>query len=232
MPKTLKTLKTLKTKVEKVEKVDKIVKTKGVEVVSYSETGVKGTTTLSEAIFGQVENNKLLAQSARVFLSNQRSANAKTQTRADVSFSTAKIYRQKGTGGARHGSKSAPIFVGGGVAHGPDGQANYRLEMTKQTKKKVLIYALSEKAKAGKLIVADLDNVEPKTKKIVAVLKKIDSLKRFVLIHDSKSLYRGARNIKDATVIFVKALSPYQIMAGRTVILTKSAVVFFEKMAK
>jgi large subunit ribosomal protein L4 len=79
----------------------------------------KGNMTLPAEIFGVIPNKALLAQAVRVYLANQRQGNASTQTRGEVVGSTRKIYRQKGTGRARHGAIKAPIFVGGGVAHGP-----------------------------------------------------------------------------------------------------------------
>src|SRR3990167_7073702 len=109
--------------------------------------------TLPKEIFGVEVKPQLLAQAVRVWLSNQRKAFAKTKTRKDVAKTTAKMFKQKGTGRARHGSYAAPIFVGGGVAHGPSGEQNYRMELPKHLKRKALAGALTEKAKAGELTI-------------------------------------------------------------------------------
>src|SRR5690554_4960009 len=89
---------------------------------------------VSDAVFGQKANPTLLAQAVRVYLSNLRQGTSKVKTRSEVSRTRAKWYRQKGTGNARHGARSAPIFVGGGVAHGPNGQQNWTKSLSRKMK--------------------------------------------------------------------------------------------------
>src|SRR3989344_4073637 len=97
-----------------------------ISVPAFSITGESlKVVTLPVKVFGVKADPALLAQAVRIYLGNQRKSSAKTKTRAEVEGSTRKIYRQKGTGRARHGSIRAPIFVGGGIAHGPDGSQNY-----------------------------------------------------------------------------------------------------------
>src|SRR3989337_2388563 len=126
-------------------------------MISAPTINIKGTdaekTVLPKDVFEKKVKPVILAQAVRVWLSNQRAANAKTKTRTEVAKTTAKMYKQKGTGRARHGSYAAPIFVGGGVAHGPSGEQNYRMELPKHLKRKALAGALTEKAKAGELTI-------------------------------------------------------------------------------
>ena len=114
----------------------------------------KGSMTLPEAVFGAKPNKALIAQAVRVYLANQRQGNAATKTRGEVIGTTKKIYRQKGTGRARHGAAKAPIFVGGGVAHGPHPH-DFSMEFPKKMKQKALISALSEKTQAGSIKVVE-----------------------------------------------------------------------------
>src|SRR3989337_4248642 len=126
-------------------------------MISAPTINIKGTdaekTVLPKDVFEKKVKPVILAQAVRVWLSNQRAANAKTKTRTEVSKTTAKMYKQKGTGRARHGSYSAPIFVGGGVAHGPTGGENWKLKLPAKMTKKALLGALSIRAREKKLIV-------------------------------------------------------------------------------
>ena len=204
-------------------------KKKGVSVPLFSAAGVKSTTSLTEAIFGQKINKVLLSQAVRVYLSNQRSAHAKTKTRAEVAFTTAKPFKQKGTGNARHGAKSAPIFVGGGVSHGPTGRENHRLEIPKKMRKSVLISALSSKVQSGQLFVADLDKTGSKTREVAKVINKMELKFPMALVHDkAPDLYKAARNIKGVTIIPADQLTAYQVLAVKSLVLTKSALGILE----
>src|SRR3989344_8251049 len=130
------------------------------------------TVELPKEVFAVSVNKSLLTQAVRVYLVNQRQGNVKVKTRSEVIGSTRKIYRQKGPGKARHGAIKAPIFVGGGVAHGPK-QKNYNLKFNKKEKKIALFAALSEKLKEKKIF--GLENkaltIEPKTKIFVNFLE-------------------------------------------------------------
>ena len=138
-----------------------MVETKKVEKkskLSLSVYGIDGkeqkTIELPKDVFAATENKSLLAQAVRVYLVNQRQGNVKVKTRSEVIGSTRKIYRQKGTGKARHGAIKAPIFVGGGVAHGPK-QKEYNLKFNKKEKKLALYGALSSKLKEKKIFGLD-----------------------------------------------------------------------------
>lgn len=129
---------------------------------------------LPSDIFAAKINAPLMAQAVRVYLSNQRKAFAKVKTRAEVRGSGRKIWRQKGTGNARHGDRYAPIFVGGGKAHGPRGNQAYHLTLPKKMRKKALASALTAKLNEGKVIViSGLEKLKPKTKKGEQLITKV-----------------------------------------------------------
>jgi len=189
----------------------------------------KNTLDLPGGIFKVEVNHALIAQSVRVYMANQRSGNASTKTRSEVTGSTRKIYRQKGTGKARHGDIKAPIFVGGGVAGGPKPK-NHSLDMNSGMKKIALFGALSMKLKDKEIIGLDevgLDKVE-KTKQIHQFLKKIEMVGKktlFVLskIEDS-SFLKSMRNIKSIKFIDASSLNPYIVLNSKKLIITKGAV--------
>jgi large subunit ribosomal protein L4 len=132
-----------KAEVKKTPVTAKVVESKNSEVktgsLKITVVGVDGASmgnmTLPEAVFGAKPNKALIAQAVRVYLANQRQGNASTKTRGEVIGTTKKIYRQKGTGRARHGAAKAPIFVGGGIAHGPHPH-DFSMDFPKKMKQK------------------------------------------------------------------------------------------------
>src|SRR5258708_4404168 len=140
--------------------------------VSVYDTAGKEVETMSlpEEIFGAKINKVLMAQAVRVYLANQRQGNASTKTRGEVAGSTRKIYKQKGTGRARHGGIRAPIFVKGGIAHGPKPQ-DHSLAMPKKMKRVALFSALTAKLADGQIkVISGLETLEPKTKVMMQTL--------------------------------------------------------------
>lgn len=207
----------------KAKRVAKITKS-SIKVSLINSKGERsGSVALSEAIFGQKPNKVLLAQAVRVFLSNQRHSHAKTKRRGEVKRSTRKIYRQKGTGGARHGARSAPIFVGGGIAHGPRGLQNYHLKLSQKMAKKALISALSARAQRGELVVADLEGIEAKTSILASLLQK-NKLDSLTLVYTSPTIQRAGRNIEGLNPISASTLSAYEALVGKALLLTKEAL--------
>lgn len=198
---------------------------KGLVVPVYSTEGTKsGTISLSKSVFGREPNFKLLAQAVRVFLTNKRKAGSKVKTRGEVKRSTRKIYRQKGTGGARHGARSAPLFVGGGIAHGPKGVIP-RLSFSRKMGRLALIQALSEKVRERRFIVADVEKIKAKTKIVAALLKKIGLNKDTLVIHNaSQELFRAARNIEGVHIIPAGQVSAYHVLSQGNILATKEAV--------
>lgn len=216
----LSTVKNKKVVISRPRSVDKKL-----HVDLYSVTGEKkGAVSLPEALFGQKPNKVLLAQAVRVFLSNQRKAHARVKGRGEIQSSTRKIYRQKGTGGARHGSRSAPIFVGGGIAHGPRGVENYRLELPRVLRKKALLSALSVRAQDGSIAVVEFDKVEAKTNKVARALGKMDLKAPWTMVYAENEFWRVARNIAGLTLINASQLSAYHVLLGNTLVITPKAI--------
>src|SRR3989338_8227396 len=135
----------------------------------------KGSVELPREIFGAKINEKLMAQAVRVYLVNQRQGTASTKTRGEVAGSTRKIYRQKGTGRARHWSITAPIFRGGGIVFGPRVRG-FSLKLSKQMKKKALSSALAQKLLDQKVSVVDLEGVSGKTRELAQLFKNLKLL--------------------------------------------------------
>ena len=189
-----------------------------------------GTINLPREIFAAEVNPPLMAQAVRVYLANQRKAHPKTKTRAEVNRTKAKWYRQKGTGRARHGSRAAPIFVGGGVAHGPTGEQNYQLKMPKKMKKAALFSALTSKFKEKEiLIVKGLEKIEPKTKKMAEFLtkSKIQSTKSKILLVLPKMLENiilAGRNLENFEISYSADLNTYQVLASDKLIFLPESI--------
>lgn len=193
--------------------------------------------TLPKEIFGMEENKVLLAEVVRVYLFGQRKARAKTKTRAEVSGSGRKIWRQKGTGRARHGDQYAPIFVGGGVAHGPTGRQNWKLNFPKKKKEAALKVALSSKLKEGSLIlIDDFGKVKKKTKeaygKLLKILQKANKKKEkdfqprttLVFGKEDKNIILPFRNIPWVKIVRAEDLNPYFVLENKFLILEEEAL--------
>jgi large subunit ribosomal protein L4 len=212
------------------------VKEKGV-VVKVSVSGIdgvsKGNMSLPEEIFGQKPNKTLIAQAVRVYLANQRQGTASTKTRSQVVGSTKKIYRQKGTGRARHGAIKAPIFVGGGIAFGPHPR-DFSLNMPTKMKRIALISALSEKAQSGFVKVVEGD-FSGKTKEVAKLMVTLDCAKKgkankvLFVIDNNENAKKGAHNIDGLETKSVSTLSTYEVVVNQNIIFLKNAV---EELAK
>src|SRR5690242_1823092 len=122
------------------------------QLTKVTKTGAKSQLTVSDSVFGVPVNKALIAQAVRVYMSNQRQGTSKAKTRSEINRTSAKWYKQKGTGRARHGARNAPLFVGGGVAHGPNGEQNWTRTLSKRMKMQALVTALS--AQAANIVVA------------------------------------------------------------------------------
>ena len=210
---------------EKAKKAPETHKEAGLSVPVIGADGkAGGKITLPGELFGAKVNGNLLAQSVRVYLANQREGGAKAKTRGEVEGSSRKIYRQKGTGKARHGSIRAPIFVGGGVVFGPVTR-DYHLNMSKSMKRGALVSALSAKV-ADTMIVDGLEDLEPKTKLVTAVLSAADATDKILLIVSSgaANLVKAARNIGYVTLMNAKDLHPYALITHKKIIFTKKAL--------
>jgi len=189
---------------------------------------------LPERVFGLSASPQLIAQAVRVFLTNQRKAFPKAKTRSEIRGSRKKIWRQKGTGRARHGDQYAPIFVGGGVAHGPKGNQNFRIKLTKKMKRKALCGAISNKLAAKQiLVVSGLKDIKPKTKLAAKVLTsglKIGNRKCLIITPEKwKNTLRGFRNIPSVKLSSFDLLNTYLILNHEYLIFAQETI---EKIAK
>lgn len=196
----------------------------------YDVTGkVVEKVSLPAEIFGAKVNRDLMVQAVRVYLANQRAGSASTKTRGQVQGSTRKIYRQKGTGRARHGGVRAPIFVHGGTAHGPHPR-DYSLALPKKMKKAALFSALSSKLRDGEIkFVSGLSKITPKTRDMASVFKNLvlDGKKRKVLLvanDDLENVARAARNLPGVSYTSSDRLNTYDVLNYKTVLFMKESI--------
>lgn len=196
------------------------------KLVSLTSTGKTGSVSASDTIFGAKVNSVLLAQAIRVYRANLRQGTSKVLNRSEVSLTKRKVYKQKGTGNARHGAKSAPIFVGGGVAHGPTGLQNYSLNLSRKMKAKALISALS--AQANNIVVANgVTELSGKTKEASVLLAPVlvDAARvLIVLASRNAATERAVANIPNVIVTTSALVNAYDIAAANKVVMTADAV--------
>lgn len=184
---------------------------------------------VSHTVFGVNASDKLLAQYVYVYLQNQRAGTADTQTRGEVTGSTRKIYRQKGTGRARHGSRYAPIFVGGGVAHGPKAYKRVR-SLNKKQRQKALLYALSLRLKDGDIMVlVNVAELEGKTKAVAGLMSHLNlaGSSSVLFIYNptnEKSLAQSVRNIVNATGSSATSINAYEVLRHSKLVFTKEGL--------
>ena len=166
-------------------------------------------------------------------ISNIKGRKAKTKQKNEIKGSTAKIYAQKGTGNARHASRKAPIFVGGGVAHGPKGESNYRIKKLNKSEKKLSIAALiSEKKKDNNLLIfKDFTNEIKKTKEMYNILKKFKAENSLIILDKTskEKVYKSMRNISNVKVTDINHFSSYDLIKYNKVIFTSTSIKDLEK---
>lgn len=185
----------------------------------------KGRITLPAGVFGVKPNKQLMAQAVRVYLANQREGGAATKTRGKVEGSTRKIYRQKGTGRARHGSIRAPIFVGGGIVFGPVPHS-FSKDLPVKMKRNALVSALSSQFAAGNIIVVDgLAGLE-NTKSMAKTLANVGAVGKILLALSDKpgNAFRVARNIEGVEGIPAKNLNTYAVLVHQKLVFMKDAI--------
>ena len=187
---------------------------------------------LSDKIFSLKPNKSIIHSMIYWQQNHLKPRTAKTKQRGEIKGSTAKIYAQKGTGGARHSSRKAPIFVGGGVAHGPKGAVYKIKKINKKVRKLGLFHILSEKNKNKSLfVVGDFNNEIKKTKIFNEFLEK-NNLKNSLLITDKDSrrkIFKPARNIPNLKIIDQEGTNVYDIMKYKNVIFTTSSIKNFQE---
>ena len=182
---------------------------------------------LSDKIFSLEPNKNMIQSIVEWQLNHFKPRTAKTKQRSEVKGSTAKIYAQKGTGGARHSSRKAPIFVGGGVAHGPKGSVYKVKKINKKIKKLGLLHLLSQKNKVKSLfIVEDFKKEISKTKLFNQFLEK-NKLKNSLIISDKNSklkIIKSARNIPNLKIIDEIGTNVYDLLKYKNVIFTTTSI--------
>lgn len=207
----------------------RVKKVSAISVPIYSLAGISaGSLELPKEAFGVKVNKRLLSQAVRVYLTNQKSLFGSTKKRGEVTGSKAKIYAQKGTGRARHGAITAPIFVGGGVAFGPKPR-KVRLILPKKMKKAALLQALTSKASEQKVIgLSNLDKATGKTKEFDRLLNKIFKNKKSsaLIVTEGKAdnVIRAVRNISGVDILPVNQVNAYEVLRHDYLLLTKGAV--------
>jgi len=213
-------------------------KKENLELSVYGIDGkVQKTVELPKEVFAVTVNPSLLAQAVRVYLINQRQGNVKVKTRGEVIGSTRKIYRQKGTGKARHGAIKAPIFVGGGVAHGPK-QKEYSLKFNKKEKKLALYSVLSSKLKENKIFGLDEKalTMNPKTKTVSNFLKELKLIGKNNLMIlkklETNNLVLAMRNLPNITFTDVNSLNPYMVLKSSSLIFVENSLEVFANKPK
>ena len=185
-----------------------------------SESGKK--VVLNEEIFGIEPNDHAIYLDVKQYLANQRQGTAKTKDRSEVAYSTKKLIRQKGSGGARHGSRKANIYVGGGRVFGPEPRC-YRTKLNKKLKQLARFSALSYKAKDNAITMVEPFAMDaPKTKEFIQILKNIKAGDRKVLVvlpENSNNVYLSSRNLPEVRVITVDEINTYAIMNSNSMVL-------------
>ncbi len=194
-----------------------------VKKIDGTESGKK--VVLDEKVFGIEPNDHAIYLDVLQYLANQRQGTAKTKDRSEVSYSTKKQGRQKGGGGARHGSIKANIYVGGGRAHGPRPR-DYSFKLNKKLKALARFSALTYKAQENKIILVEPFAMEaPKTKEMIKVLENIKAQKKALIVMDEKdnNVVKSASNIPGVRTALVNTINVYDIINHYTLVLTKAA---------
>lgn len=195
---------------------------------AYSAQGdEKGSVELPAALFDQQVNEHLLYLAVRTFLTNQRQGTRKVKSRVEVSGGGRKPWKQKGTGRARSGSNTSPIWVGGGRAHGPEPHAP-RIELPKKQRRQALASALSLKARESRVAVLDdLAMTTPRTKDVAALLKRmgLDGAKALLVTGGyDENVWKSCRNLARLAATPAHQVHTYALLDCETVVFTKSGL--------
>jgi large subunit ribosomal protein L4 len=195
--------------------------------------GKKSSIEVLDKVFSAKINNKLVSNVLYKTNANYKGRHAKTKQQNEVSGPTSKIYAQKGTGGARHASRKAPIFVGGGIAHGPKGELSYKTRKLNKSEKKNSIKSLiSEKIQNNNLIVfSDFNTEINKTKEMTTIVKKFEISNSLIILDklSKDKIEKSIRNIPNIKVTDVNHFSAFDIVKFKKVVFTESSVKELEK---
>ena len=195
--------------------------------------GKKSSIEVLDKIFSAKINNKLVSNVLYKTNANYKGRHAKTKQQNEVAGPTSKIYAQKGTGNARHASRKAPIFVGGGVAHGPKGELAYKKrKLNKSEKKQSIASLISDKIKNKDLIVfSDFGSEIKKTKEMSLIIKKFEINNSIIILDKSskEKIEKSIRNIPNVKVTDINHFSAFDIVKFKKIVFTESSVKELEK---
>ena len=195
--------------------------------------GKKASIEVLDKIFSAKINKRLVDNVLFKTNANYKGRHAKTKQQNEIAGSTSKIYAQKGTGNARHASRKAPIFVGGGVAHGPKGELAYKKRKLNKSEKKLSVASLiTEKNKLKNLIIlSDFTNEIKKTKEMNSIIKKFEITHSLIILDKTskEKIEKSARNIPNVKVTDVNHFSAFDIIKFKKVVFTESSIKELEK---
>jgi len=195
--------------------------------------GKKDTIEVLDKIFSAKINSKLVSSVLYKTNANYKGRHAKTKQQNEVSGPTSKIYAQKGTGGARHASRKAPIFVGGGIAHGPKGELAYKKRKLNKNEKKLSVASLITEKNNNKnlLILNDFSAEIKKTKEMNAIIHKLEITNSLIILDkiSKEKIEKSARNIPNVKVTDVNHFSSYDLIKFKKIVFTESSVKELEK---
>ena len=198
-----------------------------------SISGKKDSLEVTDKIFSVKINKQLVSNVLYKTNANYKGRKAKTKQKNEIIGSTSKIYAQKGTGNARHASRKAPIFVGGGVAHGPKGQSNYKIRKLNKSEKKLSIASLiTEKNNMNNVLIMDnFDKEIKKTKEMCSILKKFDATNSLIILDKTSKdkIEKSIRNIPNVKSTDVNHFSAFDIVKYKKLIFTESSIKELEK---
>jgi len=195
--------------------------------------GKKSSIEVLDKIISSKVNKKLVSFVLYKTNTNYKGRKSKTKQKNEIIGSTSKIYAQKGTGGARHASRKAPIFVGGGVAHGPKGESNYKKRKLNKGEKKLSIASLiTEKNNTNNLIIfSDFKKEIKKTKEMFKMLIKFEATNSLMILDKTSKdkIHRSAKNIPNVKITDVNHFSAFDIIKFKKIIFTESSIKELEK---
>ncbi len=187
-----------------------------------TSTGSLSSISASDVLFGLEANPVLLAQAIRVYLSNLRQGTSKVKSRGEVARTKRKWYKQKGTGNARHAARSAPIFVGGGVAHGPKGIENWSLSLSTKMKRRALCLALTAQAQNVR-VVDSYENLDGKTKSGQAMVTMLGAENKKILAvvaEPTSAVERSLRNLQEVLLMTSHKLTALEVSTADLIVVT------------
>ena len=195
--------------------------------------GKKSSIEVLDKIFLGNINKNLVENALYKINANYKGRHAKTKQQNEIRGSTSKIYAQKGTGGARHASRKAPIFVGGGIAHGPKGELAYKKRKLNKTEKKQSVASLITEKNNNKnlLILNDFSSEIKKTKEMNSIINKLEITNSLIILdkNSKEKIEKSVRNIPNVKVTDVNHFSAYDIIKFKKVVFTESSVKELEK---